>query len=285
MKLSGKVTNPQVLLHICQSLEKSQKIWMLSFNEKYIKISSQSPNIISPTHNAHATILIDSLFENYVIESKRENRIWLEISGEHLTRAVKSGSTSIELKIKLAKKDNLAILCLLITNQSRSGKPISLIQDVPVRVLNYEMALEASYDPPTTSPIPDLKIRMPQLESIRKVLDRMIKFDPLIRVCCNREGRFKLKSITKDLYVESEFEIIPTRLERGSVAPENRAFTESLVHCKEFSHIIGLSYIRPTAVECMVFKDYLVVKGYISSGDHAETRLVEITFKLPVKKE
>lgn len=60
----------------------------------------------------------------------------MRITSEPLVQALKSASTSPEVIMKLAKKNNLAVLSFEIAVQTRQNKKASVTQDVKIEVMS-----------------------------------------------------------------------------------------------------------------------------------------------------
>lgn len=290
MKLAGKLSNPQIILRTCQALERSlEKVWLLTFDEVYLKIS--------PSKTSSASALIEYIFEEYLVESKLNNRIWLEISSTHFTRAIKSGEHSVGLWLKLVKKDGYPVLKLTIHNKTKSGSIVTLAQEVPVKVTGPNEIAERI--PSLLQPLHLLKVKMPDLDTLRKVLDRMTKFNPshMVRVWATNDNRFILKG--KNNYVELETEFtripdVPTSLERqegaaaagAQVAGEDRPGTtimEVTVDGKDLSRCLAISVLRPTGVECLFFGQCMTVQGFIEKADGSGLHLVKVSQQIALR--
>lgn len=66
---------------------------------------------------AHA--LTESLFSTYVVESKANNEIHLEVYVDSLVRALRSAQGAPEVLMHLTKKNNVPMLDFTIKNQVR----------------------------------------------------------------------------------------------------------------------------------------------------------------------
>ena len=89
-------------------------------------------------------IKVDSLFNNYRIQSNANNEITVTLASEALLGALKSASTSAasgssfnteEIVVKLAKKTDHALLTFEIHGQSRTGNKMRVAHDVKIQVM------------------------------------------------------------------------------------------------------------------------------------------------------
>src|ERR1700733_4446635 len=88
-------------------------------------------------------IKIDSIFTSYRIQSNAANVITVALSSEALLAALKSasssssssGSSTDEVVVKLAKKNDQAVLSFEISGTSRLGKGVRVSHDVKIEVM------------------------------------------------------------------------------------------------------------------------------------------------------
>lgn len=102
----------------------------------------------------HRKIKVEALFDNYRIQSNANNEITMVLSGEALLGALKSASSSVpstssgsgaasagaafdaeEIVMKLAKKNDQALLSFEIKGVSRAGQQIRVAHDVKIEVM------------------------------------------------------------------------------------------------------------------------------------------------------
>lgn len=106
-------------------------------------------------NNAHeggigvwSQIKVSAIFEDYRIQSNASNEITLTLSSEALLAALRSASASSgssssanpalsaeEVTVKLAKKNNVAVLSFEITGMTRMGKQVRVGHDVRIEVM------------------------------------------------------------------------------------------------------------------------------------------------------
>jgi HUS1 checkpoint protein len=90
-------------------------------------------------------VKVDSLFGNYRIQSNSENTITLTLAPEALLAALRSaaapstsstsGYETEEVVMKLAKKNDQAVLSFDITGLSRAGRRMRVTHDVRIEVM------------------------------------------------------------------------------------------------------------------------------------------------------
>lgn len=91
-------------------------------------------------------IKVDSIFSNYRIQSNAQNEITLLIPTDALIAALRSAScsggapassamTTEDVTMKLAKKNDVAVLSFEISGMSRSGRRVNVAHDVRIEVM------------------------------------------------------------------------------------------------------------------------------------------------------
>lgn len=153
---------------------------------------------------ASSCISIDSIFEDYTIQSAAPNNtINLELPLAPLSRALKSAINASSASIRLTKKDGVPVLSLtIITNTISSGNSANgflnganqdpfgdnafqeenldgrrdreaiVTQDIPVRVLTAD-SVEGIHEPKVREP--DAYIVLPSLLQLKAISDRFNK--------------------------------------------------------------------------------------------------------------
>ncbi|TPX66824.1 hypothetical protein SpCBS45565_g04230 [Spizellomyces sp. 'palustris'] len=172
--------------------------------------------------NNRKTLGQDRIFEEYVVESGFGNNIWIELTGEHLVRALKSSQQASDVAMRLTKKEGLPVLALSITNTSRTGNCAFLSQDIPVRPLKWQEAEDLKQ--PVMMDY-QVHILLPPLTDVRTIAERMRPLGNHITVSANMAGDFLLKVETDAVRVETTFS--------GLVNPElgiNSAITAVIKH-------------------------------------------------------
>jgi hypothetical protein len=82
------------------------------------------------TADSKSLLTKSSIFDDYHIESKANDNIFIQLCGEHFIKSLKSGQKAVKVEMKLSKKNGLAVLSFLITTSTRTGKFMQLVQDV-----------------------------------------------------------------------------------------------------------------------------------------------------------
>ncbi|KAJ3289563.1 hypothetical protein HK104_007379 [Borealophlyctis nickersoniae] len=231
----------------------------------------------------------DRIFEAYHIESAAENNsIWMELSGELFVRALKSSQQASDVTMKLTKKQNLPTLSFSITNQSRSGKPVLLVQDVPIRVLSVREAEELK-EPVIVDY--QVHILLPQLHHVRTITERMKAIGTHLLVSANMSGEFTLKVETDAVKVETFFknlinpELDPSQVDVSEQPSMNRnphTFAEVRVDVRDFAKFLHSSVINPRNVVCCIIEGIgLMLYVYLGEGTDGDDGA--FTYYIPMR--
>ncbi|KAG5463643.1 MAG: checkpoint protein Hus1/Mec3 [Olpidium bornovanus] len=200
----------------------------------------------------------NSLFDDFRIESASRNEIYLEVQVEFLVRALRSAQSAAETVMRLTKKDGSPVLSFGITIFNRGGKPLDLVQDVPVRVMSPQQMAEVR-EP--LCPEPDVHIMMPPLLNVRIIVERMKTMADNLIVAANMSGELLFKVETPSVRVETRFagltnpplDVPPEELpRRASSLRDPRLFAEARVDLRSFAKFLHSHHVLPTNVVCCV---------------------------------
>lgn len=162
-----------------------------------------------------------------------------------------------------------------------SGKEVLLVQDIPVRVLPPSIAMELK-EP--RLPTPDMAIKLPSLETLRQITDRLKHLNPdhMITLRANQAGQLELISETSSLKVKTEFSGLNMRGNNVLIQRSERyPFTQMQIDVRDFLKILPCSIMHPV-MECVFYNSYgLVVKGYVQDGIE---NTVTLSFHIPIRQ-
>lgn len=154
MRFRASIENALTFFRVIQSIEKLQKKCLIKFTETNMQI------ICNDSHNeggiqVWSQIKVDSIFTGYRIQSNANNEITMGLSAEALLAVLKSASASTgtsgagghggglggaaydtdEIIMRLAKKNNQAVLSFEVLGTTRTGKKVRVAHDVKVEVM------------------------------------------------------------------------------------------------------------------------------------------------------
>ncbi|KAI8907880.1 checkpoint protein Hus1/Mec3 [Gorgonomyces haynaldii] len=182
MRLNCKIESGELLYNTLQCLETMGKQWFLVFKPSSLEI------ILEAGHLRTFVNISTTLFQSYLVEAKHQNTIYMEIMGEYLLRALKSGQKS-PVSISLRKKE-YAVLSVI----TKQGKRMILTHDVPVDILD---PLSASNElrEPRFDHVP-IQTMLPRMSKLGQFVHRTRHLTHLITISSN--GRRCTLSVNTD---------------------------------------------------------------------------------------
>lgn len=171
-----------------------------------------------------------------------------------------------------------------ITTLSRSQKLVALRHDVPCRVLPKEISTDIRQP---KMRIADMKVDLPNLENLRKCIDRLKQIDHDLTLRANLVGFLELVVETEGVSVTKIFKNLSHEIQRqplaNPISEEALAqFVEVMVDIREFSKILSCSVLTPL-MTCSLFQhEGLVVKCSVPDQDGVGS-IVEFSFHIPLK--
>ncbi|KAJ3331593.1 hypothetical protein HDU76_002764, partial [Blyttiomyces sp. JEL0837] len=202
---------------------------------------------------AYAQINMDAIFEDFVIQSMNADEIWLEIGTEYWLRVLRSVIPHDEV-------------------QGRNGKVMTLVQDIPVRVLTKDQTADLN-EPVALSP--EVNIMMPSLQGIRSIADRMKAVDEYVILSANLDGDFQMLVESNSVKVETTFrKLTIPQFERPDEAPEqtrkNEDFASIRLGLKDFFKFTNCITVCPLHTICCIHEEHMaVIFVYFGGNDES----------------
>ncbi|KAK0546428.1 Checkpoint protein hus1 [Tilletia horrida] len=243
----------------------------------------------------------DQFFAEFRIESNNKNKIYIEVATETLLKAFRSGLNAVQVTMRLAKRNQIPMLSLHITNASHMGGRLVVVQDVLIRILK-PAEMERIKEP--LCPAPDVRrrhslnllsagsltiypnfkqvhITLPPLLKLRTVCERMRTQSDVATISANREGKFKVEVFTDELKLETcwrnlqhpNMDVEANELE----APEGE-FRGVPLELKSFLRFLA-SYVVETTTIASICKNHCAI-FYVYIGDTKHGKGV-MSFFLP----
>ncbi|KAL2912765.1 Checkpoint protein hus1 [Polyrhizophydium stewartii] len=292
MRMRTKITHPSVLMKLGHTLERLHKQWIFHLTPDRLHFTVSKADFQTGVQ-VWAQLSTDTLFEDYRIESASDNHIWLEVNGDHLLRALKSGSKSVQMIMRLSKKEGLPVLSFTITNQSRTGKLVILVQDVPVRVISPEKT-EEFREP--VAPEPDVHILMPPILTLRTIAERMKSISQRLILSANMGGQLTM-SVSNDIVKVQTFfndlinpQLDPTQVDVATHPSTGRSrteFAEAEVDIRDFIKFVQCYQLHPSKILCCINERhcliFYVVVGDDDDGDKLDDRFGSLTYRIPLR--
>ncbi|KAJ7593722.1 checkpoint protein Hus1/Mec3 [Mycena floridula] len=290
MRFRATIDNVPTFYRIIQAIEKLQKKCIIKFSETNMQIicnDKQNEGGIQ----VWSQIKITSLFTAYRIQSNAANEITMALSSEALLAALKSASSSAstgttsssydaeEIVMKLAKKNNQALLTFEIIGTTKMGKRVRVAHDVRVEVMKQD-DVERLREP--MCPEPDTHVLLPPLQKLRLIIDRMRPMSDVLSVRADNNGCLKIGINTESVNIETEWKnCANTRqapeLSSQEIRDPNELFTV-LISSKSFAKFLNSHVVSTTTIACICQNHCMILYVYI--GDVADAGGV-LTFYIP----
>ncbi|GJE85615.1 cell cycle checkpoint [Phanerochaete sordida] len=208
MRFRTNVDNVAGFYRIVQALAQLQKKFVMKFTETAMFIVCSS-DINEGGMQVWTNIKVSTLFVDYRIQSNANNEIGMTVSTEALLTTLRSACspnsnnnsilTNTEVIMRLAKKNDRAVLSFEIIGQSRSSRDMRIVQDVRIEMMRQQ-ELDKLREP--MCPEPDIHIMLPPLTKLRTVMERLRSQSDIIRVQANKAGRLDFAVSTDSIAIE-----------------------------------------------------------------------------------
>jgi len=274
---------------VIQAIEKLQKKCIIKFTETNMHIICNS-EANEGGIQVWSQIKISSLFENYRIQSNANNEITLALASEALLAALRSATASSssasssfdaeEVVMKLAKKNDQALLSFEISGQSRVGHKLRVAHDVRIEVM--KPADVAKMTEPLC-PTPDLHILLPPLQKMRTIVERLRPMSDVLAFQANNNKRLVVAIKTEGVYAQTEWTNCQNPKTQDEEDPEaeppdpNQMFTV-LISTRSFLKFLNSHVVSTTTIACICQHHCVILYVYI--GDMADAGGV-LTFYIP----
>ncbi|KAF8341838.1 checkpoint protein Hus1/Mec3 [Amanita rubescens] len=291
MRFRTSIDDVQTFFKIVQSVEKIQKKCIIKLTEEDIHIICNSETNEGGLQ-VWSKVKVDSLFSNYRIQSNSENTITLTLAPEALLVALRSAaapSTSStsgyeleEVVMKLAKKNDQAVLSFEIAGLSRAGRRMRVTHDVRIEVM--KPAEVQKLEEPRV-PEPDVHVLLPPLNKLRTIVERLRPMANVLAFRANNNKKLQLSIFTESVKVETDWNncVNPRSVYRAAIVPhqEDRdpdQIYEVCISLKGFSKFLNSYVVSTTTIACLCHHYCIILYVYI--GDVADAGGV-LTFYIP----
>ncbi|KAJ3324635.1 DNA damage checkpoint control protein [Boothiomyces sp. JEL0866] len=273
MKLGAIISQPDLLFKLGSSLEKLDKQWVLCFSESQLSVVVLN-NSVNSRIKVWASLAVHGLFEEYQIKSLHHNMIYIQLLGEHFVKALKSAHSSISVTMKLTRRE-LPYLSLTITNQSRTGKHLQLVQDIPVKVIPPSSAGDLC-EP--EMPEPTISLQFPPIIVLKKLVEKMKGLANTLTISASTNGELEFEIQTEMLSVCSRYKDMLVYHD----GTQNSAHIK--VDIGDFMKFIQCYQINPNKIVCNIIEQQgLVLVITLDHILHPSDPALEICYYLPCK--
>nr|XP_058912888.1 checkpoint protein HUS1 isoform X2 [Kogia breviceps] len=145
----------------------------------------------------------ENFFSEFQMEgvSAENNAIYLELTSENLSRALKTAQNARTLKIKLTNK-HFPCLTVSIELLSVSSSSRVVTHDIPVKVIPRKLWKDLQ-EP--TVPDADVSIYLPVLKTMKSIVEKMKNISNHLIIEANLNGELNLKIETELVCVTTHF--------------------------------------------------------------------------------
>ncbi|KAH0833482.1 cell cycle checkpoint [Lanmaoa asiatica] len=301
MRFRATVENIPVFFRIIQAVEKLQKKCIIKFTEDEIHIICND-DANEGGIQVWSVVKVESLFTNYRIQSNAENKITVSLSTEALLSALRSSSSSAssssvaaailptydadELVMKLAKKNDQAVLSFEMLGVSRSGRKVRVAHDVRIDVMRPS-EVDKLREP--LCPEPDVTILLPQLQKMRTIAERLRPLSDILALKANNSGKLQIAISTDTVKLETQW-VGCTNPSMRQAPDENAPESEVAenpdpeklfsvhVSIRSFIKFLNSHVVSTTTIACICQNHCAILYVYI--GDVADAGGV-LTFYIP----
>ena len=169
------------------TLEKISTTASIFLNAQCIRIAVITENPDTP--RCYSEIYPDELFKDYRIESRSGNQILFEISLEHLSKALSSGTQSHQSQMKLVKRG--ATPCLCFEAKGCNSVEAGVSHDIPIKLLT---PTDIIYYMPPEVPPPVVALDLPKTNGLmRTIVTKMGKISKHVHLSALQTGRITFR--------------------------------------------------------------------------------------------
>ncbi|KZT06077.1 cell cycle checkpoint [Laetiporus sulphureus 93-53] len=298
MRFRANIENVTTFYRIAQTIERLQKRCIIKFTENEMHIICNS-DASEGSIQVWSQIKVPSLFTDYRIQSNANNEISLNLSTEALSSALRSASSPAstsfasdsEVVMKLAKKNDQAVLSFEISGRTRLDKRIRVAHDVRIEVMKPQDTARLK-EP--MCPEPEVHILLPPLAKLRTVVERMRPLAAdVIAMRASGSGCLQLCAHTDNARVDVSWKNLtnPKMTQDGSSQDPRSSFADDdaerrdptrmygvVVSLKSLSKFLGSHIVSTTTIACICQGHCIILYVYI--GEIADAGGV-LTFYIP----
>ncbi|OCH86156.1 cell cycle checkpoint [Obba rivulosa] len=293
MRFRATVPNVNTFYKIAQTIEKLHKHMIIRFTESVMHIICNSAASEGGVQ-VWSQIEVPVLFTDYRIQSNADNEITFTVHSDVLAAALRSAASPSAphashdmdptVIMRLAKKNEGAVLSFEITGVSRLNREIRVSHDVRIEVMRAHDVRKLSAP---LCPNPDVNIILPPLTKLRTVVERIRPLaGEVIALYANGSGALKVSGRTDSARVDVAWSGLanpamePDSNSQGQTDDETNDPTKMygvLVSLRSLSKFLGNHVVSTTTIASICQNHCLILYVYIGGGDAGGV----ITFYIP----
>ncbi|XP_003407109.1 checkpoint protein HUS1 isoform X1 [Loxodonta africana] len=201
----------------------------------------------------------ENFFSEFQMEgiSAENNEIYIELTAENLSRALKTAQNAKALKIKLTNK-HFPCLTVSVDLLSISSSSRIVTHDIPIKVIPRKLWKDLQ-EP--VVPDFDVSIYLPVLKTMKSVVEKMKNISSYLIIEANLNGELNLKIETELVCVTTHFKDLGRPpLASGSASqgrnPEQMA--EVRIDVKKLLQFLAGQQVNPTKALCNIVNNKIV---------------------------
>ncbi|XP_011380036.1 checkpoint protein HUS1, partial [Pteropus vampyrus] len=198
----------------------------------------------------------ENFFSEFQMEgvSAENNEIYLELTSENLSRALKTAQNARALKIKLTNK-HFPCLTVSIELLSVSSSSRVVTHDIPIKVIPRKLWKDLQ-EP--VVPDSDVSIYLPVLKTVKSVVERMKNISNHLIIEANLNGDLNLKIESELVCVTTHFKDLGNPPLASADASRDRnpeQMAEVHVDIRKFLQFLAGQQANPTKAICSIVSD------------------------------
>ncbi|KAM5187835.1 checkpoint protein HUS1 [Callospermophilus lateralis] len=201
----------------------------------------------------------ENFFSEFQMEgvSAENNEIYLELTSENLSRALKTTQNARSLKIKLTNK-HFPCLTISVELLSVSSSSRIVTHDIPITIIPRRLWKDLQ-EP--SVPDSDVSIYLPVLKTMRSVVEKMKNISNHLIIEANLNGDLNLKIETELVCITTHFKDLgnpPLASENTSQNRNPEEMAEVHIDIKKLLQFLAGQQVNPTKAICNIVNNRIV---------------------------
>ncbi|XP_036057514.1 checkpoint protein HUS1 isoform X1 [Onychomys torridus] len=202
----------------------------------------------------------ENIFSEFQMEgvSAENNEIYLELTSENLSRALKTAQNARALKIKLTNKHFPCLTVSVELQLSSSSSSRIVTHDIPIKVVPRRLWKDLQ-EP--SVPDSDVSIYLPALKTMKSVVEKMRNISNQLIIEANLNGELNLKIETELVCVTTHFKdlgnpVLPSESVSQNRHPEDMAQVH--IDIRKLLQFLAGQQVAPTKAVCNIVSNRTV---------------------------
>lgn len=153
-----------------------------------------------------STLSRETLFQEFLIESRSDDHIAFTCNIQNLCRGLASGKQASVVSMRLLKQDGRSYLSFKMR-----AIDIEVTQNIPIQLISIR-SMEQYAEP--LVPSPTVQIELPATNrSLRTVVDRLKSMHKYLTIDASMDGRMALRTETETTFIQTHFRNVVPRFD------------------------------------------------------------------------